>query len=357
MSSRLHTISRRSGDCRSGRIWGLLFAFAVLLAGAQGVVAQSKSGTTIGQFLLIEPSARAAGMGNAAVASFSEPAAGYFNPGAMGQLERSGIEFTHSPWIADITYDYVALALRLGAANTLSIAVTSLSSGDIAVRTVNQPLGTGEQYSVNDLAVGVGLARRITDRFSGGVHVKFVQETIWNSSLHALAMDAGVLYELPFRAYLGASLSNFGSRGSFDGRDLRVRFDQDPDKFGDNSSLPAALETEDYPLPIFFRVGLGYPVSLGRVSNLLLAVDAFHPNDNNESVSVGAEWSFQNLLFVRGGYQNLFLDDAEAGLALGAGLLVDASGFEFRFDYAWNDFGRLGDAQRFTVGFARALSY
>jgi hypothetical protein len=33
------------------------------------------------------------------------------------------------------------------------------------------------------------------------------------------------------------------------------------------------------------------------------------------------------------------------------------SGLEFRFDYAWNDFGLLGDAQRFTVGLARALPY
>ncbi len=172
-----------------------------------------------------------------------------------------------------------------------------------------------------------------------------------------MAIDAGVLYELPFQAFLGASISNFGSRGSYDGRDLRIRYDQNPDKYGDNSSLPAALETEDYPLPIFFRVGVGYPIAIGRVSDLVVMVDAFHPNDNEESISVGAEWSFQDLLFLRGGYQNLFLDDTEAGLALGAGLLVNASGFRFRFDYAWNDYGLLGDAQRFTVGFSQSLGY
>ena len=352
--STLHESSPRR-RARVSAWMGLALLLAIGLS--ENAVSQSKAGTTIGQFLLVEPSARAAGMGNAAVASFHEPASGYFNPGALGLLERSGVEFTHSPWIADITYNYMALAFRLGADNTVSLTVTSLNSGDIAVRTVTQPLGTGERYSVNDLAVGVGYARRITDRFSGGVQVKYVQETIWNSSLSALAMDAGVIYELPFRAYLGASISNFGSRGAFDGRDLRIRFDQDPNKFGDNSSLPGALETEAYPLPIFFRVGVGYPIAMGSVSNLLLVADAFHPNDNHESISVGAEWSFQNLFFARAGYQNLFLDDSEAGLALGAGLLVDASGLEFRFDYAWNDYGRLGDAQRFTVGFSRALGY
>ena len=160
-----------------------------------------------------------------------------------------------------------------------------------------------------------------------------------------------MIYELPFRAYLGASISNFGTRGSFDGRDLRIRYDQDPDVFGDNSNLPAALETEDYPLPIFFRVGVGVPVQLGAESRVLLVADAYQPSDNTNSVSFGAEWAYADLLFLRGGYQNLFLEDAEGGLTLGGGLRYQLSGFGLGFDYAWADHGLLGSTQRFTLGF------
>ena len=311
--------------------------------------AQSKSGTTIGQFLLIEPSARVAGMGNAGVSSFSEPMSAYFNPGALGHLERSGAQFTHSLWLADITYNYTLVALKLGYSNTLLLSVTALDSGEMPVRTVSQPLGTGEQFSVTDLAVGVGFGRRITDRFSGGIQVKYVREQIWNSALTAFAIDVGVLYHLPFQAYIGASLSNFGSRGQYDGRDLRIRFDADPLEFGDNSALPAALETEDFPLPIFFRVGVGVPLAIDRNNSLKLVADAYHPSDNHESISLGAEWTFMNTIALRGGYQNLFLEDTESGLTLGAGLNRELGGLGVHFDYAWNDYGIIGDIQRFTV--------
>jgi opacity protein-like surface antigen len=330
----------------------MLFLAGVLLGGSLSALAQSKTGTTVGQFLLIEPSARVAAMGNAGVTTFEEVTAAFYNPGTLGMMNRSDVQFTHSLWLADITYDFAAAAIHLGD-NTLLFTVTALNSGEIDVRTVDQPLGTGERYEVTDLALGLGFSRRVTDRFSAGVQVKYVQETIWHSTMNALAVDFGVIYQLPFQAYLGASLSNFGTRGRFDGRDLRVRYDQDPDRFGDNSNLPAALTTDDFALPIFFRVGLGLPVVLNASNRVQFVVDAFHPSDNSESVSVGAEWTFMDILSARAGYQNLFLEDeTEAGLTLGAGLQYGVSGFGLRFDYAWNEYGLIGNTQRFTLGFS-----
>lgn len=322
----------------------------LLLAGTTGVLAQSKTGTTIGQFLMIEPSARVAAMGNAGVTTFDEVSASYFNPAALGRMEQSAAQFTHSEWLADISYRYAVAGIQLGGAGALMLTVTSLSSGEIDVRTVEQPMGTGERYTVENLAFGLGYSRRVTDRFAAGLHVKYLRETIWHSTLSALSLDFGVQYELPFNAYIGASLSNFGTRGTYDGRDLRIRFDQDPDRFGDNSNLPAALETEDYPLPITFRVGLGMPVEFGRSNRLLLVVDALQPSDNTQSISFGGEWTFLNLLSARAGYQNMFQQDSETGLTLGAGLQYALGGYGVRFDYAWGDHGRLDSTQRFTLG-------
>ncbi|GIV62412.1 MAG: hypothetical protein KatS3mg044_1278 [Rhodothermaceae bacterium] len=329
-----------------------LLIFLILLWPVLTVRAQSKTGTTVGQFLLIEPSARMAAMGNAGVTDFHEVTAAFYNPAAPGHLPGSDAQFTYARWLADITYNYAAVAVRLGELNTLHLAVTVLNSGEMDVRTVEQPLGTGERFSVKDLALGLGYSRRLTDRFSAGVQVNYVQETIWHSSMQALGFNFGVLYELPFQAYLGASLSNFGTRGVFDGRDLRVRYDQDPDRFGDNSSLPAALHTEDFPLPILFRVGLGFPLNLSPQNTVHLVVDAFQPSDNTNSVSFGGEWLFMDTFALRGGYQHLFQQDAETGLTLGMGIKYDVASYVFRIDYAWNDYGRVGDVQRFTLGFA-----
>lgn len=330
----------------------IAFIAAILCLVSLNVQAQTKTGTTIGQFLLIEPSARASAMGNAGVATFQEVTSAYYNPGALGHMSQSDVQFTLSSWLAGITYNYAAAGIRLGDANTLLFTLTALNSGEIDVRTVEQPLGTGERYTVQNLALGLGLSRRITDRFSAGVQGSYVRETIWHSSMSAMALNFGVLYQLPFRAYIGASISNFGTRGRYDGTDLRIRYDQDPDKFGDNSSLPAALWTEDFPLPILFRVGIGMPLDLDRYNSVLLVVDAFQPSNNTQSISFGAEWTFIDVLSLRAGYQNLFEQDAETGLTLGAGLQYDLFGYVAHVDYSWNSYGRIGDVQRFTVGFS-----
>ena len=73
--------------------------------------AQTKAGTTIGQFLGIEPGARTAGMGNAGTALAEGIEAVYYNTGAMGAITRPALLFTHGFWFADITYDYAAGAL------------------------------------------------------------------------------------------------------------------------------------------------------------------------------------------------------------------------------------------------------
>jgi hypothetical protein len=132
---------------------------------------QSKTGTTIGEFLKIEPSARIAGMGNAGVSLHDETQTAYYNPGAIGHFDTYGVQFTHSLWLASIAYDYVAVSIPFEEWGNLYVSGTELNSGEIDVRTVDQPLGTGERYSVNDVALGLGYGRKISDRFSVGVEL------------------------------------------------------------------------------------------------------------------------------------------------------------------------------------------
>lgn len=323
----------------------------ICLLSAVTAFSQSNTGTTIGQFLLIEPSARYAGMGNAAVAAQDEISAAYYNPAAIGRLQGYGLQFTHSLWLADITYDYISAVLQVGNIGNLLLNVTALNSGEMDVRTVEQPLGTGERYSVSNFALGIGFGRRLTDRFSMGLQINYIQETIWHSSLSTVALNVGTLFDLTKDGLrLGASLSNYGLPSRFSGRDLRIQYDLYRERYGDNSSLPGEVVTGEYPLPVIFRVGLSYPVRFSENNQLHLAVNAFHPNDNTESVSFGGEWLLMKTLALRAGYQNLFLKDSEVGLTLGTGLILNISGLDFHFDYAWADYGRLENAQRFTAG-------
>jgi len=323
-----------------------------LMLFSTAVLAQSKTGTTIGQFLLIEPGARYTGMGNAGAASYDEISAAYYNPGAIGRFQGYGVQFTHSIWLAEITYDYLAALVQAGNWGNLFFNVTSLNSGEIDVRTVEQPLGTGERYSVSNLALGMGYGRQFTDRFSMGVQISYVQETIWHSSLSTVAINVGTLYNLTRNGIrLGASISNFGLPARYSGRDLRIQYDNDADIYGDNSSLPGEIYTDRYPLPVLFRVGLSWPIRINAKNQVQLVLNAFHPNDNTESISFGGEWLIFNAFALRAGYQNLFLQDSEVGLTLGTGLQLELGNRKFQFDYAWADHGRLENTQRFTLGF------
>ena len=321
------------------------------LACSSTLLGQAKTGTSVGQFLMIEPSARIAAMGNAGATMYGELQAAYYNPAAIGLMELHSVQFTHSPWLADISFDYAALGLVLGKFGNLYASVTSLNSGEIDVRTVEQPLGTGERYTVSNLAFGIGYGKQISEKFSLGMQVTYLQETIWHSSLSAFGFNVGTIYRISESGlHIGASVSNFGTRAKFDGRDLRIQYDQDPRKFGDNGSLPASLFTENFPLPVLFRVGVSMPFTFGEDHKLTVVLDAFHPSDNPESVSMGTEYTFMNTFSLRGGYQQLFLQDSEVGLTLGAGVQYQMPDYRLSFDYAWADHGRLEKTHRFTLG-------
>jgi hypothetical protein len=230
--------------------------------------------------------------------------------------------------------------------------MTSLNSGEMDVRTVEQPLGTGERFSVTNFALGLGYGMMLTDRVSVGLQMTYFQESIWHSSLTGFALNIGVQYQVEVDGLtIGAALMNFGPRAKYEGRDAYVNFDFDPKKYGDNDQLPAQLRMDEWGLPTAFRVGMSYPVRFSKDYKLILTADAFHPNDNKESISLGGEFQLLDIFYVRGGYRNLFLEDLEGGAVLGGGVKASISGgYVIRFDYAWADYGRLDQAHRFTFG-------
>jgi hypothetical protein len=324
---------------------------ALLLLGAAAPArAQSKTGTVFGSFLEIEPSARIAAMGNAGATVPDGIDAVYYNPAAIGRTSRWGLNFTHSAWFADIAYNSVAASMPMGRWGNGFLSVTSLNSGDIEVRTVSQPLGTGELYSASDVALGLGWGKEITDRFSMGAQLTFVQETIWHSSAGSAVLGFGTLYQVSDHGLrIGASLSNFGTQTEFAGRDLRATIDADPSRFGDNGQLPASQFTDPFSMPVMFRVGLGMPVRIDNDHELRLALDAKHPSDNTESLSAGAELVYHRSVSLRWGYQEAFQEDSEVGLTAGAGIEGDTGGRHYQCDYGWADHGRLGNVHRFSL--------
>jgi hypothetical protein len=62
------------------------------------------------------------------------------------------------------------------------------------------------------------------------------------------------------------------------------------------------------------------------------------------------EATFRETISLRAGYQNLFREDSEEGLAVGTGIRGRLQAFQYQIDYAWADHGRLGDVHRLSLG-------
>ena len=173
-------------------------------------------------------------------------------------------------------------------------------------------------------------------------------------SATSFAVDLGVQYITPFDGLvLAASMSNFGSKMKMEGNSSLVLYDPDNTTTGNNGNIPAYLETEEWELPLLFRVGLAYQPINTETHCLTLALDAAHPSDDYESINAGFEYTFDKFLSLRAGYKSLFLKDSEESFTFGFGVQQRLVGnILLKVDYAYADFGRLKEIQKFSLGIA-----
>jgi opacity protein-like surface antigen len=326
--------------------------FIVFLLSVACIFGQSKVGSTAAPFLNVGIGPRAISMGGAFVATASDVSSLYWNPAGASRSNTNEAMFSHSSWFADINYNWAGAMLKLGDAGTVGLNLTYLDYGDMEITTLAEQDGTGQFFSAYDLSMGLTYAYNLTDRFSLGGTVKYIQSKIWNTSASSFAMDFGVLFHSDiYGLRIGATITNFGTEMQMDGKDLLVQHDIDPNNYGNNDQILATLQTDEFPLPLTFRIGLAMDVLNNEEHRITLATDALHPNDNDESVNVGAEYMFNNLIAFRVGYKSLFLDNSEEGLTAGVGLNYNFTNeFGVRVDYAYQDFGVLDYTQHFSLG-------
>ncbi len=332
----------------------LFFLTVVIFCNSSIAQNVSKTGTTAANFLEIPVGARAAGMGGAFVSLSNDATALFWNVAGIANLPKTEVILSRTNWIADTKFDFAGVVLPLGEFGTLGFSFTSLSMDDMKVTTVDQPDGTGEFFSAGNLAVGISYSRMLTDRFSIGFTGKYIQEKIWHMTATAFAFDAGTFFrtDLLGGMIIGAAISNFGTTLQLNGRDTQYFIRIDETKTGSSEKIPTNISLDEWELPLFFRIGVSTEAVKTDNIRLTIALDAIHPNNNYPSINIGSEFSFNDFLFLRGGYQSLFLDEAEGGLSFGIGVNSKMLFSEsiVQFDYSYNDFGRLNFVHSFSLG-------
>ncbi|MCX6121010.1 MAG: PorV/PorQ family protein [Ignavibacteriales bacterium] len=314
-------------------------------------IAQAKVSTTAAQFLGISIGAHALGMGGTSVASAYDVSSIYYNPSAFSQSHKTQVLVSTTDWLVGSKLRWLGAMIDVDGSNAFGISITQLAYGEEMVTTENNPEGTGERWSAQDLAVAMSYSRNLTDRFSIGGSAKYISQSIWNESASTIAFDIGLLFVTGFHDMrLGMSIANFGGDMKMDGRDLRKVIDTDPSNAGSNKLNLANLVTDPWPIPLIFRVGLAMDLVKNETALVTIECDALRPSDNVEVINLGAEVTLLNLVSLRGGYKSLFQTDSEEGLTLGCGLKYSELGsMGLEVNYAYQQFGRFGNINTISV--------
>ncbi|MCB0730467.1 MAG: PorV/PorQ family protein [Ignavibacteriae bacterium] len=321
-------------------------------------------GTTAANFLEMGIGSAANSMGEAYVSVASDLSSIYWNPAGLGYLESNEVLFMYQPWIADINVSFAGAAIVIPQIGTLGLSVTNMDYGKTEVTTMAMQEGTGETYSAGEYAIGLSYGRKLADWFGFGASVKWISSNIWHMSANALALDLGVMVNTHFFSFsgeredgmsIGMSISNYGTKMQYDGIDLLVPIDVLPNENGNYKDIEGQYRLQGWELPLIFRVGVSVKPVVTETQQLILAVDALHPNNNSESINIGAQYEIKFLgfgqFFLRGGYRGLYMDDTEYGLTLGAGVnlnLLDNN--NVRMDVAYKEIGIFGNSMTYSIG-------
>jgi hypothetical protein len=320
-------------------------SFVLLLIPLSSSLAVSKAGTSAAQFLKIGIGPRATAMAGTFTGLADDVTALYWNPAGIAWLKNRQFMATHTEWFADINHEFAGIVIPISPSSTIGASFMALSTTDMEQTTIDQPDGTGIFFDVQDISMGLTYSRRMTDRFSFGATVKFVQQKLFNETAQTFAVDLGGILHTGFKGMrLGIAMNNFGGKLRLDGRDLIVSYE----------NTPAKLETQSWPLPISFRIGLALDIIglrdgfiLQESQRLTFLVDGYNVNDAPETMSFGLEYAWNENFFLRGGYRiNHDLESFSGGL----GFQFPVQRLMLRADYGITSMGDLGYIQRIGLG-------
>lgn len=299
------------------------------------------------KFLSVSLDPRASALSDAMTTVQNNSASMLYNPSAMAEMDRMvDYSFGTTRWIADINYIHGTAALNLldGQYGVIGLSLVAVDYGEfngtIVANNDDGYIDVGT-YKPTAIAIGVGYAKALSQKFSVGGNIRFVRQSMGTSVVtldasgnavskehkaEVLSFDFGMLYHTGFKSLdFGMSIRNF--------------------------SKEIKYIDESFQLPLTFKIGLSMNlIDLTEIDrgmhSLLLAVDAAHPRDYPEQVSIGMEYTFLNTFSIRGGYT--FPTD-EQEFSAGVGFKQELSDVNFSIDYSYTPFGIFDNVHRVSI--------
>jgi hypothetical protein len=250
-------------------IWVFVIASCLIIGKAS---IASDNGQTSADFLNIGVGARAAALGGAFTSVTDGPSATYWNPGGLSSVENTQILLSHFSWYQDLNYEYFSAARQLGDKVVLAVSLSYLNYGSIeGYDQYDNP--TGELNTTFDLAGGLTGCYKFSDKFSAGLTLKYIHQSLAGIKGSAFAADIGGIYHMNDKITFGLTAANLGTDIEFDGA---------------KNKLPASI-----------RLGLMFiPFGSWGMTSLELEKQLY----GEFAIKNGFELRFEDRYFIRGGY-------------------------------------------------------
>ncbi|MFV0306067.1 MAG: type IX secretion system outer membrane channel protein PorV [Moheibacter sp.] len=327
-------------------------------------------------FLRVSPDARAGALGDMGAATSADAFSQYWNPAKYSfSKSYSGVALSYTPYMSSITDDVFLLNasfytfLGQDERSTLSASLYYFNIGEIdltelvGTQIVNTGIAKPNEFSF-DLSYGL----RLSDTYSMAVTGRFVRSDLFNNiddgtvqPANTFAVDVSGFFQTPrhdwnnfagrFRG--GFNISNIGPKLDYSNNEDNAAYLPTNLRLGagydfildDYNTVAVTLETNKLlvPTPQYEVDELGNEVANSRYipnkgvvegmfSSFGDAPGGFSEEMKEFTWAASAEYSYNDVLFVRGGY---FHESPMKGdrqhITLGAGLKYNAFGLDFSY--------------------------
>jgi hypothetical protein len=262
--------------------------------------------------------AQLTGMGFAGTAVVENGAVSFWNPAGLPFIQGKKLVFSYHRWIQDVQSQFIGFGTGFSKWG-FGLHLLYTEVGGIEYRIgipTPDPLGT---FSGHEMVAGVSFAYRAMRSLSVGLSMKLYYQKLFTDECTGLGGDVGVLYEIwQDGLRIGGVVQNIGKTGR--------------------------LREESTELPLLVKIGFAVPVFIGE-GRLLCAVDGVAEQDFPFHLHGGLEYGWQDLLYLRLGYQTGYETRWVTG---GMGVRWRST----RLDYSYAPLrSGLGDAHRLSLGF------
>lgn len=282
-------------------------------------------------FLRLDINARAAALNGSFVSMTDDPNLLLYNPAALATVRQPAASAAFLKHLLDVNAGSMTYAQEVEGIGTFGAGVVIIDYGSFD-RT-DESMNLLGSFGAREFALVAGGAVPVAEHTYAGASLEFIHSSIAEFRSSALAVGAGILHTIPSENIsIGASLLHIGSQLNAYGETRETL----------PLSLTVGITKKPEHLPAYLSINF---------HNLTEEADSFL--GRFRSFTIGAEFLLNESLQLRVGYDNEKRRELKLGSSAGMAGFAVGGGISFgtyRFDYAFNSYGKIGGLHRITLG-------